>query len=128
MSIIEETLRNLQEEDVHQDIPGAQSERKKAPTEIKPVRSRKFVVISIYLTLFGLGAYYGLDRYQESINKKREKLNYNAGSLDLSTTHINVSPESITSHENRKADILSNVTQVTSVDDMRNEWPDQKKP
>ncbi|MCP4265298.1 MAG: tetratricopeptide repeat protein [Candidatus Brocadiaceae bacterium] len=131
MSIIEETLRNLEEgekkEGVYQDLPHSQVKEQDSPTDIKPVRSRKFVVVLIYLTLFGLGAYYGLDRYQESINKKKEGLNYKAVSLNSLANSITVSKKDVASHENIGVIDSDQETQVTSVDETTMVEPNQKE-
>ncbi|MCP4411308.1 MAG: hypothetical protein GY808_01860, partial [Gammaproteobacteria bacterium] len=131
MSIIEETLRNLQEEkekeDVHQDVPGAPVEEKSTPMDIKPVRSRKFVVISIYLALFGLGAYYGLEKYQEKLNKKTENLNFNSSSLTSITTPIAVLQKEVSLFENTGVGGPSHEIQATYVDEVLKVGPDQKE-
>ncbi len=131
MSIIEETLRNLQEEkekeDDHQDVPGAPVEEKSTPMDIKPVRSRKFVVISIYLALFGLGAYYGLEKYQEKLNKKTENLNFNSSSLTSITTPIAVLQKEVSLFENTGVGGPSHEIQATYVDEVLKVGPDQKE-
>ncbi len=122
MSIIEETLRNLQEkkenEDVHQDVPVAQVVEKKASTNVKPARSRTFVVIVTVLSLLGLGTYYGLDKYQENLYKNIENLNYNLDSLESLTTPVDVSQKDVALPENTGVIDSSQETQVTSVDEV----------
>ncbi len=131
MSIIEETLRNLQEkkenEDVHQDVPGAQVVEKKASTNAKPARSWTFVVIAIVLSLLGLGTYYGLEKYQEKLNKNRENLNYNPGSLASLTIPVVVSQKDVASPENTGVIDSSQETQVTSVGEVQKVEPNQKE-
>jgi tetratricopeptide (TPR) repeat protein len=131
MSIIEETLRNLQEkkenEDVHQDVPVAQVVKKKASTNIKPSRSRTFVVIAIVLSLLGLGAYYGLEKYQETLNKNRENLNFNLEPLESLTTPVDVSQKDVASPENTGVIDSGQETQVTSVDEVLEVEPNQKE-
>ncbi len=131
MSVIEETLRNLQEEkeneDVHQDVPVAQVVKKKASTNIKPARSRTFVVIAIVLSLLGLGTYYGLEKYQETLNKNSENLNYNPGSQESLTTPVDVSQKDVASPENTGVIDSSQKTQVTFVDEVLKVEPNQKE-
>ncbi len=61
MSIIEETLRNLQEKKENEDVPVAQVVERKASPNVKPSRSRTFVAIAIVtisrfcISLAGLG-------------------------------------------------------------------------
>ncbi len=104
MSIIEETLRNLQDkndkEGVRHDVPVVPVEEKEVSTDIKPARSRAFVVISIVLILLGLGAYFCLDRYQSSLDREIESLSYNAFSLESLNTPVVASKKEIASHEN----------------------------
>lgn len=124
MSIIEETLRNLQEkkenEDIRQDVPWDQVAGKKASTNVKPARSRTFVVIAIVFSLFGLGTYYGLEKYQEN-------LNYNPGSLASLTTPVVVSQKDVALPENRGVIDSSQETQVASVGEVLKVAPDQKE-
>ncbi len=121
MSIIEETLRNLQEtkgdEGVRHDIPVTPIEEKKASTNIKPVRSRKFVMILIVLLLLGLGAYYGLDKYQENLNEKSENLVYNLDSIGSLIAPVDDYQEDVSLDENTGVIDSSQETQVTSVDE-----------
>lgn len=97
MSIIEDTLRNLQDnngdKDDHQDITVAQVTDKNSSTNMKPAGSRTFIVVSIYLTLFGLGSYYGLEKYQEHLGKKRENMNYDLNYLKPLSTTVDLSRE-----------------------------------
>ncbi len=129
MSIIEETLRNLEDgnekEGVRQNVHVAPVE-KKASTKEKPARS-KFVVISICLTLFGLGAYYGLTKYQESLNKKSEHLTYNTGSLESIATPVTAPQKDVTLHENTEVIDSSQETHVTSFKEALKVEPNQKE-
>ena len=131
MSIIEETLRNLQEkkenEDVHQDVPGAQVVEKKASTNVKLSRSRAFVVIAIVLSLLGLGTYYGLEKYQENLYKNRENLNFNPGSLASLATPVDVYQKDVASSENTGIIDSSRETQVASVGEVLKVALDQKE-
>ncbi len=131
MSIIEETLRNLQEEkgkeSVRQEIPEAQGLKKEAPTNIKPARGWTFVVISIVLFLLGLGAYYGLGKYQENLYKKTENFNYNPAHLTSIITPVAVSQKDVALHENTGVIDSSQETQVTSVDEALKVGPVKKE-
>ena len=68
---------------------------KEAEINNKPVNGRKFIVILIVLSLFGLGAYYGLGKYQENLNNKRENLNFNFDPLEPLTALVDVSSKGV---------------------------------
>ncbi len=131
MSIIEETLRNLEEEKekegVRQDVSKVKVVEKEASTNIKPARSLTFVVISIVLLLLGLGAYYGLEKYQGNLDKKIENLNYNSGPLKSLTAPVDDSQKDVASHENKVVIDSSQDAQVASVDDIQILELDQKE-
>ncbi len=131
MSIIEETLRNLQgkkeNENVHQDVPSFRVVKKKDSTDIKPARSWTFVVISIVLILLGLGVYSGLEQYQGNLNKKSENLNYNLDHLEPLTTPVQVSKQDLASHESTGVIDSGQESQVTSVDEVPKAEPNQKE-
>ncbi len=118
MSIIEETLRNLQDENdkegVRHDIPIEPVVEKEASTNIKPARSWTFVVISIVLILLGLGAYFGLEKFQGGLNKKIENINYNTGSLESLIIPAEVPQTDVALHENIGGVYLKQETQNTS--------------
>ncbi len=118
MSIIEETLRNLQDENdkesVRHDIPVVPVEEKKASTNNKSTRNLTFVVIAIVLILLGLGAYFGLEKYQSSLNSEIESLSYNAFSLESLITPVDVSKKEVVSHENTGVIDTNQVTYDTS--------------
>ena len=124
MSIIENTLRNLQEkkdnEELHRDVPETQVVEKEASMNIKPARGRAFVVISIVLTLLGLGAYYGLEKYQEN-------LAYNFDLLESLTAPVDVSTKDVTLHKNTGVVDTNQETQVTSVNETLEVKPDHKE-
>ena len=130
MSIIENTLRNLQEkkdnEDLHLDVPETQVVEE-ASMNIKPARGRAFVVISIVLTLLGLGAYYGLEKYQENLNNKSESLAYNFDLLESLTVPVDVSTKEVTPHKNTGVVDTNQETQVTSVNETLQVKQDHKE-
>ena len=87
MSIIEETLRKMQEK--HEtaspdlDNSGTKAADGNVSENIRPVRTRLFVMIIIVLFVFGLGTYVGFDRYQAKLNEKKEDFKFNQ--IDLKT-------------------------------------------
>ncbi len=118
MSIIEETLRNLQEKKENEDVPETRVVEKKSSTNVKSTRSWTFVVVAIVLSLLGLGTYYGLEKYQENLNKNVENINYNPVSLGSLTTPAVDSQEDVASLDNTGVIDLSQETQITSVDEV----------
>ncbi|MCP5005637.1 MAG: tetratricopeptide repeat protein [Planctomycetes bacterium] len=116
MSIIEKTLRNQQKTKENEGYPERQVVEKEAPSNTIPARNRVFVVIAIVLSLLGLGVYFGLEKYQQSLFHKRENLDYQLTPLVPLENPADLSQNEVPSHEDRGVIASSVETKVSAVD------------
>ncbi len=85
MSIIEETLRQLQTKQTGSDKPAVDEEN---ISNNGKKRTRPFVMIMIVLIVLGLGAYMAIGRYQEWLNEKNMNFSYETGYPETETLPV----------------------------------------
>ena len=107
MSIIEETLRTIQEKQETKGHgyknPGVSSVNGNVSHNPKPANYKTFVILTIVLSVLGLATYVGFDMYQNKLEEKKRILNYDQDLFKAEITSIVKSPKPPTTikHENK---------------------------